>query len=593
MMGSINDERGLGFIPVLIILLVIGATAVAGAAAYYVIRDATTNEPEQTAKFLPPDTQIYISLKLLPGAGQLVKAREIWDRFAEHPGFQPAIDGWMDELQSEAGFGFREDVQPWLGPEVAVGIIDVVGSVIATGSGGEPIGIVLIGTTDPALSKKFLEDLIAYLEENEEESFETEIYRDVTIFKEASGFAQLAVAGDYLLSTTDSDLMVDTIDRIKSAGDGQSLYSEARFQEFRERLPENRFFTTYVDAKAIWTDGKRQFGAKIPPQLRRQVDESALDWVAVTASFLDMGVRVDVSAPVAPGSAKPWNAPISLESTRIVPADSIAFGSFRVPTSFDPLRERLAGQTVGEIDPQLHSILAVMVDPSIGEQDGLDHVFDLLLDRFEESVGMDLERDLLDWMTGELAFVFMPSDFEGAADDPLTAAVNAGLLVQIAEGKQAEVNLAMGKISDILEGFGIVASPTVHGAGTGAEFGTSPFLGNDVYKPGYLILGGQLIIGTDTEVFEQAASVEGGLRQSLADDPEYSRIANEFSSLPEMLFYLNIAELRTAIVAALDDEDLKQYRSDAEPFLDPLKSALITSVVERDVRRGSLVITAE
>ena len=206
---------------------------------------------------------------------------------------------------------------------------------------------------------------------------------------------------------------------------------------------------------------------------------------------------------------------------------------------------------------------------------------------------MDLERDLLDWMTGELAFVFMPSDFEGAADDPLTAAVNAGLLVQIAEGKQAEVNLAMGKISDILEGFGIVASPTVHGAGTGAEFGTSPFLGNDVYKPGYLILGGQLIIGTDTEVFEQAASVEGGLRQSLADDPEYSRIANEFSSLPEMLFYLNIAELRTAIVAALDDEDLKQYRSDAEPFLDPLKSALITSVVERDVRRGSLVITAE
>ena len=593
MMGSGNDERGLGFIPVLIILLVMGAVAGAGAAAYYVIRDTTTSEPEQTAKFLPPETQIYMSLNLLPGAGQLVKAREIWDRFAEHPGFQPAIDGWMDELESEAGFNFMEDVQPWLGPEVGVGVIDVVGSAIASRSGGEPIAILLIGTTDLELSKKFLEDLIAYLEENEDGSYETEIYRDVTIFKKTSGFEQYAAAGDYLLFTTDSDLMVDTIDRVKGAGDGQSLFSEARFQEFRERLPENRFFTTYVDAKAIWTDSKRQFGAKISPTLRRQVDESALDWVAVTASFLDMGVRVDVSAPVTPGSAKPWNAPISMASTRLAPADSIAFGSFRVPTSFDPLRERLAGQTVGEIDPQLHSILSILVDPSIGEQDGLDHVFDLILDRFEESVALDLERDLLDWMTGELAFVFMPSDFEGAAADPATAAVNAGLLVQIAEGKQAQANQAMAKISDILEGFGIVASPIVHGAGTGAEFGTSPFLRNDVYKPGYLILGGQLIVGTDTEVFEQAALVEGGLRQSLADDPEYSRIANEFSSLPEMLFYLNISELRNAVVGALDGDDLKQYRSDAEPFLDPLKSALITSVVEGDVRRGSLVITAE
>lgn len=591
-MGLGDDEKGLGFIPVLVILLAVLTVAAAGAATAYVLRGKALG-PEQTAKYLPPDTQIYVSLNLRSGTGQLVKARELWERFSQHPGFQPKIDDWMDGIESETGFDFMRDVEPWLGPEIGVGVIDVVGSAVASDLGGLPIMIALLETTDSARSRKFLEDWISFLED-EGNDYETETYQGATVFRDDSSFAYFAAAGDYLIFASDSDLLEETIDRIQGSANGESLYSNPKFQKVRESLPKERFLTSYVDVKAIWIDSKRQFGSQIPEALRRQVDESGLDWMALTGSLLELGVQVDVLSPVKIDERMPLPVSTSLASTGLVPADSIAYGSFKISTSLDLVRERLDVQSVADLEPDVQSVLTFMVDPSIDEQDSLSDVFDILLDRFKEIVGLDLERDLLDWMTGEFAFVLLPSDFKAASEQPPTAAVNAGVLVQFDEGKRESVNQALNTITGLLEDqLGIAAAPAVHGSGVGAVYDAAQLLGSDVYRPGYLILDGQLIIATDAGVFQEMASVQANKRPSLADDPEYSRIAGRFSRLPEMLFYLNISEIKRAIVEAMDANELSQYKAEAEPFVDQIRSAFITSLIDKDVRRVSLVITAE
>ncbi len=586
------DEKGLGLIPVLIILLVVFTVAAASTATLYVLRGKTI-APEQTAKYLPPDAQIYLSLNLHPGTGQLGKAQGLWERFSQHPGFQPKLDNWMDDIESETGFDFKRDVEPWLGPEIGIGVIDVVGSVVAGEMGGIPIVIALLEITDPARSREFLEDWISFLED-EGNDYESETYQGATVFRDDSAFAYFAAAGDYLKFASDSDLLEETIDRIQGGGDGESLYSNPKFQTVRESLPKERFLTSYVDVKAIWTDSKRQFGSQIPEALRSQVDELGLDWFALTGSLLELGVQVDVISPVKTVERMPPPATTSLSSAHLVPADSIAYGAFKISTDLDLLRERLAVQSVADQEPDVQSVLTFMVDPNINEEDSLSDVFDILLDRFEEIAGFDFERDLLDWMSGEFSFVLLQSDFEGASEQPPTAAVRAAVLVKFDKGKRDSVENVLTTISGRLEDqMGITAASTVHGAGIGVVYEASQILGNDVYRPGYLILDGQLIIATDTGVFKEVALVEANERPSLADDPEYSRIASRFSGLPEMLFYLNISELEQAAVAAMDAKEFSQYKAEAEPFVEPLRSAFITSMIDDGVRRVSLVVTAE
>ena len=56
---------------------------------------------------------------------------------------------------------------------------------------------------------------------------------------------------------------------------------------------------------------------------------------------------------------------------------------------------------------------------------------------------------------------------------------------------------------------------------------------------------------------------------------------------------MNISEIEKAAVEAMDPDDLSQYRTEVEPFVGPLRAAFLTGMIDKDVRRVSLVVTAE
>ena len=371
------QEQGLGLIALLLIAFVVTAGVVGALAVIVVLQKAHPHE--ETAKFLPSDTQIYFSLNLRPGSGQLRKARDLWERFDQHPQFLPNLDDWVDRVESDTGIDFMEGVNPWLGPEIGVGVVDVVGSAVAIGAGGVPLVAVLVGTTDSALAQNFLEDLVGYQEKDQGFSFDTESYRESTLFTESSGLQNYAVSDHYLVFSTDIDLLQDTIDRIQDGGDGASLYTSSGFKEVRQTLPKERFFSAYADLEKIWQDARRQFGAQIPDAARQQLEELVPDWLAITGSFLDMGLQVEMITPI---NNEPDQGPFganSLAAAKLIPSDTLAFLSFKVRPDLTPIRDELSGQKIADLGPDFASALPLLLDTEFDQQTNLEELLDILL----------------------------------------------------------------------------------------------------------------------------------------------------------------------------------------------------------------------
>ena len=203
-----SDERGFSLLLILVIVAVVGAATAGGLTTYLLLREEVSPS-EQTSKFLPADTQIYFSLNLRPGNDQLKKFRDIFARFREHPNFQSKIDELLDDAMVETGMDLVEDVIPWLGPELAIAFVDVVGSAVGAATGGAPLAVAMLGTSDSVPALSVIQDWTRYLTQEEGLKFATETYEGLTVFSEQDDEQHYVVMEDYVLFATDRELLED------------------------------------------------------------------------------------------------------------------------------------------------------------------------------------------------------------------------------------------------------------------------------------------------------------------------------------------------------------------------------------------------
>ena len=83
--------------------------------------------------------------------------------------------------------------------------------------------VAFFGTRDTQRSREFLEDWIEYQEKQQ-----------TMTFTERETSQHYAVTDDYVLFTTDPDLLEETIDRIEDGDSTGSLEESGRFQEARD-----------------------------------------------------------------------------------------------------------------------------------------------------------------------------------------------------------------------------------------------------------------------------------------------------------------------------------------------------------------------
>ena len=67
----------------------------------------------------------------------------------------------------------------------------------------------------------------------------------------------------------------------------------------------------------------------------------------------------------------------------------------------------------------------------------------------------------------------------------------------------------------------------------------------------------------------------------------------EVTGIGNSLIYVNIGEITKEAVAALDPEDRSEYQESVEPFVEPLRSLLMTADTQEDVSRFYIVLTVE
>ena len=272
------------------LVLVLGAAA--GVGVYFIIKVQTLSQPpEATARFLPEETSLFVSMNLHPGAGQLMKARNILDLFKENPKFEEKLDELYGDIEEETGIAVEEDLLPWLGPEIAFAVPTFEGIEEA------PEIVAFIGHTDKTAAESFLRELLAYVEESEGTEYEETLTRGhLTFVVDPSDdlSAHIALADDYIVIAAGDRTLESTLNRMDSGQDRPSLFDDPGFQEAREAAEGPRFGLMYVDVAGIIDQTGEFFAGEMVDSLQNFSDQMP-DFIVASSSFIDRGILVSTS----------------------------------------------------------------------------------------------------------------------------------------------------------------------------------------------------------------------------------------------------------------------------------------------------------
>ncbi len=513
-----------------------------------------SHSPEETARFLPEETTLYASMNLRPGAGQLMKARDILDLFKENPKFEEKLDELYGDLEEETGIDVERDLFPWVGPEIAFAI--------PTFDGIEemPELVAFIGHTDRVAAESFLRKLMTYAEESGETEYEETVMRGRPTFVVGPAddvSIHIALADDYIVVAAGAGMLGSTLDRMDSGRDRPSLFDDPGFQEAREAAESPRFGLMYVDLAGIVEQaGEDVLDEEIADSLQDFSDQLP-DFIVASSSFIDGGILVSTSFdyPVQDQLFVPAVAN-DVGSARLASEDTVALLSFvGVQDAWERLRDELAD------------------------------VPDLDLDEIEAEIGIDIERDVFGWMTGELAFsMLLPAGDSFSVDE-----IHANMYVEFDDMDEALSGMV--RLQGALEDGGI----EFHVADIEGVDATVVDLDDDPgpagLNPGYVVLDDYVVIGTTLTSLRQAILVEKEDIPSLRESTSFSRPLEAVGGSTDFMVFGNIRRIAQEAIGQLDETELEEYGDTAEPFVDPLEAFLLGVAVEEGLVTISAVIT--
>jgi Protein of unknown function (DUF3352) len=299
----------------------------------------------------------------------------------------------LTELLDRAlGFDFERDVEPWLGERVGFWM-----------AAGVETAAMVIATTDADQAMESLEASVT----RDGTKVTERSHGDAEYFVDPDGYAA-GVAGDFALLGPERELkrMVDAL-----AGD--SLADSDRYRAASADLEDSRLAHFFLEPRAIFQLAERE-DPESAQALRRLESFIPFDRLpAVTGAFMANGDRIALDA----GARLPEDQAVRdlgvfvggrTDLIRELPGDSwAAFGSPRLGETWRTALDRFGG--------------------ALGAA--------LLEEQLRSATGLELERDLLDWI-GDVAFFARgttPSEIDGglviAVTDEDRAAAAFGKIV--------------------------------------------------------------------------------------------------------------------------------------------------------------------
>ena len=516
---------------------------------------------EATARFLPADTEVYISVNLRPGPEQMGLAHNVIDRL-QTDDFLDRRDDLLDDAEDETGIHFLDDVTSWIGTDVSLALLDA--------GPDRPEWVLLAQVSDRDAAADFIDDLTEYLDDKLYMEFDTDHRRGVDLWVADHEDLALGLTAEYLFVADSEDTIDDMVESLDSPP-SRPLGESPAFLEARESLPAERVMFIFVQAEEVLGTLGDAAGLyeEEEQEVVKQAQRNTPEYVAASASFVDNGIRFELVGET-PSRAFIPDDGNRLRSPEALPQDTLVFlSAVGVDQAWEEFRDSLEN-----------------LDPYAQE------AFEEFLEEMEDETGVDLERDVIDSLTGEIALALLPSDLRDFFDEGLASGVVEGLLLAGIEDAESIMD-ALDTFADALEDEGFDIDRDSLGDYEVVTTRVDDILGGD-YEPGYVVTEEWAVVGSNIgglEAFYEAVSGEAG---TLGSKAEFRELAEAAPEPLHYLLYTDIVGVLEMVEDALDDDTAKEYRRDVEPLVDQISAFMLAvSVTDAEIRLSATLTLHE
>lgn len=288
------------------------------------------------ATLVRSDVLAFVSIDSDLGSSQWRKVDDLSKKF---PGRDTAL-GAIEQMLSKQHLDWKGDVDPALGPEV-----DIVAAAGATPGQTSVVG--LTKPDDPLRFKVLIRKLNAH-----DNSDQPAVYREVD--------------GWFALSDTQS-----AITSVLKA-DGKALADESTFGDALGKLPDDALAKAYVSGAQL-TKLIQSFGRG--SGLAASSTIGKLDFASASLSAEDAGLRLQ-GAVEGPGSSDVLSGTYESKLIKGVPADALAFLSFRGGKGVDQMEKQLrSNPDLNGVLPQVERTLGVKLGDILALLRGEDALY--------------------------------------------------------------------------------------------------------------------------------------------------------------------------------------------------------------------------
>lgn len=525
-----------------IVAVVIAAALVVGGGAFALTRFMAPAE-DSAIEFVPQDAVGYFNVFIRPSNSQKQALDDLLQKF---PGIDSTdeairkITDLLDDALSEGGMDYQEDVEPWLGDQVA-------GFLTTSGDLETPDFAFLVESKSDAAAQDFVEKLA----EEDGVVLEDKTYEGQTYQMEEDGDEDFAVSilDGYLVAGTEGSVK----DVIDTRADGKTLEGQERFTQATEPLSDDWIGLFYLDTAEFFEEFAKEEG--FGPQERAALEAFGFDEQQPQAGIL------------------------------YVTSDSVAFettGGFSPGTQFGDITEAVTGAgIVPELPGDTWAAFGV---PSFG--DFFNGLFDMFSDvpggvgreqidaMFYGQTGLRLEEDVLSWM----------EDFGLFVQGTSIRDIGGGLVIESNDpGKTARL---LEKLEEVV---------TQQGIGTEREE-LAGLEGFSVQIPGvparvYALGGERLVIAYG----EEAATAAAGEGATLEESEHFAAAQDAVGEDFNISFYLDVdaAQEFGEAVAGFAGAPMDVYEEDVKPYVDVFTHVVAAAKSEGDTIVQKLVVGVE
>jgi hypothetical protein len=463
------------------------------------------------SELVPAGALVYAEADLKPEGDQ---KRAIDSILAKFPGGGQAGEKLKELIEkglreSEPSLSFKKDVEPWLGDEAAFFVSDF-------GTSGEGALGLLVATDDEDAA-------LDTLKKTATGKITQKSYEDVDYMMDESPDLNAAAAFDgFLVIGTERGLKA----AIDASKDGSKLSDDDAYKNALEKAADDRLGLFYLNMPALKKQAEQAGAGAVPESLKQLFNQSAVSTVDVD----DDGVVVESTVTDELGRAFGFLGPGS-DLVSELPADSWA-----------AFAQRDFGKVL--------DLFADSFGAAAGGRDAIEQ-------QFKAATGLDLQRDVLDWMGDFAVFVRGGSVSE----------LNGALIIETKD------EAASGRFIDALER---LARSQAAGPGDRVEPLRAPGGGKgftissqDVPKPIHVFQRNGRVVFAYGDTAAKAGAEAG---DKLGDAPDFSAARDSLGGDYNISFYVLMQPIWD-LVDSTDSANDPDWQK-AKPYLEPL-SALV------------------